>query len=91
MNGLYDFSLVEHVNGNLQALLTTAETIEDRNLIMSPARVAIVVSHQEHNLYKIFQGYCIMASDSAVEYKLFTLSTYQDALEFVGLDEIPDF
>ena len=91
MNGLYDFSLVEHVNGDLQALLTTAQTIEDPNLLLSPARVAIVVSHEDHNLYKIFQGYCIMASDSVVEYKLFTLSSYQEALEFIGLNARPDF
>ena len=91
MNGLYDFSLVDHVTGDLQALLTTAATVEDPNQVLSPARVAIVVSQQEHNLYKIFQGYCIMASDSVVEYKLFTLSTYQEALEFIGLHQLPDF
>ena len=91
MNGLYDFSLVEHVTGDLQALLTAAATIEDPSQVLSPARVAIVVSQKEHNLYKIFQGYCIMASDSVVEYKLFTLSTYQQALEFIGLHQLPDF
>lgn len=91
MNGLYDFSLVEHVTGDLQALLATAETIEDRNQVLSPARVAIIVSDQDHNLFRIFEGYCIMASDSVVEYKLFTLSTYQNALKFIGLDELPVF
>lgn len=91
MNGLYDFSLVEHVNGDLQALLKTAETMEDRNQILVPARVAIIVESKIHNLYKIFQGYCIMASDAVVSYQLFSQSNYQDALDYLGLTEKPIF
>lgn len=90
MNGLYDFSQVEHVNGDLQALLVTAETMEDTDQVSTPAKVAIVVNHKEHNLHKIFQGYCIMASSSIVNYKLFTLATYQLALEYVDLTEQPE-
>ena len=91
MNGLYDFSLVEHVTGDLQALLATAETMEDDRQVTTPANVAIVVQHQNHNLHKIFQGYCIMASDSLVQYQLFTLSTYDEALAYVGLTAKPEF
>lgn len=89
MNGLYDFSAVEHVNGDLQSLLTTAETMEDTKQISVPAKVAIVVNHKGHNLHKIFQGYCIMASDSLVSYQLFTLSSYRDALNYVGMADQP--
>ena len=44
MNGFYDFSLVNHVTGNLHALIDTAETMEDKTVISAPAPVNELVS-----------------------------------------------
>jgi len=91
INGFYDFSAVEHVTGDLEALMKTAETIEDKVLLPLASKVAIVVQAQKHNLYKIFEGYCLMASSSNVKYKLFTLASYSDALSYVELEDQPRF
>ena len=91
MNGLYDFTLVKHVSGDLQALLNTAETMEDPNVISKPANIAIIVESLDCHMFKVFEGYCLMASSSLATYKVFTKDTYSQALSFVDLDQLPKF
>lgn len=91
INGLYDFTEVEHVTGMLQPLLETAKTMEDPSIISEPGRVAIIVRDKQHSLYKIFEGYCLMASNSLVKYKLFTKESYFEALEYLDLEAVPSF
>lgn len=91
MNGFYDFSLVNHVTGNLQALIDTAETMEDKTVISEPANIAIIVNDVDCHMFKVFEGYCLMASSSLANYQLFTTETYNKALHFVGLNKQPDF
>lgn len=87
VNGLYDFTAASHVEGDLEALMAVAGRMEDQSIIKKPSKVAIVVSNE--NLYRIFQGYCLMASSSVVQYKLFWQADIADALLFINCPEMP--
>ena len=85
LNGLYDFCQVDHVSGDLTALLQTAKNMENRNIITDQANVAIVVKSEDCALYKIFKGYCLMASNSLVNYRLFSRDQTVDIADFINL------
>jgi hypothetical protein len=87
VNALYDFTAAEHVEGDLEALMAVAGRMEDQRIISKGSRVSIVVNNE--NMYRIFQGYCLMASSSLVKYQLFWLADMPQALDFIECERMP--
>lgn len=89
INAIYDFSKVQHVEGDLTALMAVAGRMEDSTIIKKSSNVAIIVSNE--NMFRIFQGYCLMASSSVVQYQLFWDKEIDLALHFVKCKQLPSF
>ena len=65
MNILYDMTELKHIDGNLQVLLDTVDSLMDETYIPVPAKTAFLVD-DSRNLCRILQGFCIMTSYSRV-------------------------
>lgn len=91
ISGLYDFTNVLHVDGDLTALLSTAETINDKQVLPKVSKVAIILPDDNENMQRIFEGYRLMVTDAQVKYALFEHRNYQQALEFINLSTKPVF
>lgn len=91
MSGLYDFSLVDVVTGDISAFVNTAETASDHSTINEPTPVAIILDRNNKVMKGIFEGYCIMASSSLVDYRIFYNDDIAPALEFTKLTKLPSF
>ena len=88
VNAFYDFTEVEHVEGNLECLLKVANRMEDHEVITLGSNVSIVVANK--NIYRIFEGYCLMVSNSLVKYRIFWQEEMAEAMQWVNLKELPN-
>lgn len=89
INGLYDFSKTNHVEGHLEDLLSLTDEISDKSIITTQAQVAIILDKYNENMFKIFEGFVLMASSSLVNYRLFDHTQHNDVIEFLGIDSFP--
>ena len=72
---------------SMQALMAVAGRMEDKSIIKKGSNVSIIVNNE--NMYRIFQGYCLMASSSLVKYQLFWSREQDLALHFVNCPHMP--
>jgi len=89
INACYDFSMLEQLEGNIKAFRSTAEAMNDHNLIDKPARTAILVADNSLEINKIFQEYALMTSKSLIDYRVFTTSEISSLLKFLNLSKLP--
>jgi len=89
MNGYYDFSLLQQVDGNIDIFHQTAEAMNDQSVIYQSSKTAFILANDNESMKRIFHGYTIMTSQSLVDYRIFMLSDITMALNFLELSEVP--
>jgi len=89
MNGYYDFSLLEQVEGNIDIFHQTAQAMNDQNVIYQSSKTAFILANVNESMRRIFHGYIIMTSQSLVDYRIFMSSDIAMALNFLDLAEVP--
>lgn len=90
INGLYDFSKVTKLSGDLEKWRVLAEGMSSEEVIIEKAKTAIVLPANNPSLHSIMEGYLIMTSGSLIDYKLFEPSQWQPAMNHVYLTEFTD-
>lgn len=90
INGLYDFSKLTKLSGDLEKWRVLAEGMSSDEVIVEKAKTSIVLPANNPSLHSIMEGYLIMTSGSLIDYKLFEPSQWQDAMVHVGLAQYAD-
>jgi len=90
LNAICDFTNVSNITGSLEALFKLSDTMKDKDIVSVPSNTAIIVQDLDNKLYGLVESYQMMAADSLAQTKIFTVDNYQQALDFVGVDSLPE-
>ena len=85
MNGLYDFSQLTAVHGDVDVFHSTAEAMNDKSIIDKRARTAILLKESSGNIYDIFNLYTQLTAPSLIDYRIFTLQEITALKQFLLL------
>ena len=87
MHIIYDLSSVTSLDGKLQTLMESAETLSDSEFIPVPAKTVFYV-HDNPSLKRLLEGFCIMTRYTRIPH--FVTSTINDAFSILELDQKPE-
>lgn len=91
-NCLMDVRKQTAVTGPINQVIEAAEVVSEEEYTQS-ARSAFILDRNnleyETNVKKYLEGYILMCSASNMEHKIFYEEELQDALEYIGLEELP--
>jgi len=90
VNGIYDFSKITSLTGDLDRWRMLAEGMSSDEVIVAKAKTAIVLPEDNLSLHQIMEGYLIMTAGSLIDYQIFTPPQWQEAMEHVGLGIFKD-
>ena len=87
LNGFYDLTNLEKIEGELSALSEFAEMLNDHQQVPYTCKTAIVVPDDDDKLHRLVQGLILMTSESKIEHSLFVASHTKLACKYLGLRE----
>lgn len=90
INGIYDFSKITSLTGDLERWRSLAEGMSSDEVIVAKAKTAIILPEDNLSLHQIMEGYLIMTAGSLIDYQIFTPSRWQEAMDHVGLGIFKD-
>lgn len=90
LNGIYDFSKITSLTGDLDRWRMLAEGMSSDEVIVAKAKTAIILPEDNLSLHQIMEGYLIMTAGSLIDYQIFTPSRSQEAMDHVGLGIFKD-
>ena len=74
INGIYDFSKITSLTGDLERWRSLAEGMSSDEVIVAKAKTAIILPEDNLSLHQIMEGYLIMTAGSLIDYQIFTPS-----------------
>ncbi|MCJ8319198.1 MAG: hypothetical protein MJK12_06170 [Colwellia sp.] len=87
MNGLYDFSQLERLTGDVDIFHSTADAMNNKNIIFTAAKTAILVKEKRGDIFNAFYNYTLMTKPSLIEYRVFSLDELDKLYEFLTITE----
>jgi len=84
MNSCYDLTCCKNITGNLSALDSLADILNDPNVTPYYSRTSVIIPDNDEKIYKLVQGLVLMTSASKIQHAFYTQSCQQQAYNFVG-------
>ena len=85
LNGLYDFSQLEHITGDCQMLLDTAEVMNNPQVVKRPSKTAIVLPESNGEACEVMARFCRETFQSMNQFRLFSVSDIAKVEQFLSL------
>lgn len=89
MDCFLDASQVVGMQGNLEHYLEATDIIANVALVNVPSKTAIIIEDNNVMHANLVKGFILMTSASNTEHRAFKMSNKRDALEFLGITELP--
>lgn len=86
-NGLYDFSNVTRLSGDLSQWEALANGMNDTEVIPEKASTAIVIDKKNVQLHNVLEDYLKMTASSQIDYRIFNELEWHHAMAHVGVEE----
>jgi hypothetical protein len=87
LNGLYDFTKVTSLTGNLSKWHALAEGMSDNEILPVHASTSIVLPRGNQELLDVMMEFLALTANSQIDYRIFDETTWQDALKHVEVWE----
>jgi hypothetical protein len=89
MDCFYDATQVAGMEGNLEDYMDAAGLIANEDIVDVPSRTSILIDDGNPTQAHLVKGFILMTSASNTDHRAFKASQIADALQFLGLSELP--